>query len=139
MRAVRGFAAVTAVFILVVLAALGVALVTIFAGQQRSSAFDSLGIQAYQAAHAGIEFGSYQALKNSSCPASTSFALPGTLSAFSVQVQCTSDSHVEVDPTKPITMYQITATACNRGACPATADASYVERQLRVVVGSRAP
>ena len=51
-RARRGFGAVLAIFILVALAVLGTALVTIFSGQQRSVAFDSLGIQAYQGARA---------------------------------------------------------------------------------------
>ena len=134
----RGFAAVTAVFILVVLAALGVALLTISGGQQRSSAFDTLGSRAYQAARAGTEFGIYQALRNSSCPASTVLALPGGLSDFSVRVECASSQHTEAAP-PAVTMYQITATACNRAVCPAAADATYVERQLRVVVGSSAP
>src|SRR3990172_4561514 len=87
-RAPRGFAAVTAIFILVVLAALGVVIVTISSAQHRGSAFDSLGLQAYQSARAGIEFGLYQALRNSSCAAATSFAMPGTLSAFTVLVEC---------------------------------------------------
>ena len=136
MRAVRGFAAVVAIFILVALAVLGTALVTIFSGQQRSSAFDSLGIRAYQAARAGIEFGAYQALHNNAC-ANTSFALPGTLAGFTVSVQCASTAHSELATST--TMYRITATACNRASCPANADATYVERELRVVVGSAAP
>jgi len=135
-RALRGFGAVLAIFILVALAVLGTALVTIFSGQQRSVAFDSLGIQAYQGARAGIEFGVYQALHNNAC-ANTSFALPGTLSGFSVNVQCARTSHTELATSTD--MFRITATACNRGSCPASADATYVERELRVVVGSKAP
>ncbi len=133
----RGFAAVAAVFVLVVLAGMGVALVTISSAQQRSSAFDALGSQAYQAARAGIEVGMYQAVRNDAC-ANTTFALTGALAAFSVQLQCSVTSHVEV--VAPATrLFHITATACNRTSCPGTADATYVERQLRVVVAGTAP
>jgi hypothetical protein len=38
--------------------------------------------------------------------------------------------------TTPINVYDITATACNRAACPGVADATYFERQLRITVGS---
>jgi MSHA biogenesis protein MshP len=137
MRA-RGFAVVAVLFIIVVLAALGVTLVTISAGQQRGQAFDALSIKAYQAAKAGIEFGVYQAVRNGNC-ATTTFALAGNLAGFSVQVQCTSTSHTEVVAVPAITVYQITATGCNRGACPGTADATYVERQLRSTVSSTTP
>ncbi len=136
-RTSRGFAAIVAIFILVVLAALGVVLVTISSAQHRESAFDSLGLQAYQSARAGIEFGLHQALRNASCAAATSFAMPGALSAFTVRVECASTAHTEVAST--VNVYQITATACNRPVCPGTADATYVERQLRVVAGSTAP
>lgn len=134
----RGFAAIVAVFVLVVLAGLAVVLVTIFGAQQRGQAFDALGIQAYRSAKAGIEFGAYQAQRNGSCTA-TSFALAGALSRFSVQVACTSTVHTEAVAGNAITVYQITATACNRPSCPGTADASYVERQLRVTVAGSAP
>jgi MSHA biogenesis protein MshP len=131
-----GFAAIAAVFILVVLAALGVTLVTISAGQARASAFDALGIQAYRAAHAGIEFGVARALTGN-CGSNT-LTLPGTtLAPFTVQVNCVSTPHTEVSTTT--TIYEITSTACNRGTCPGSADGAYVERQIRVVVGSSAP
>lgn len=133
----RGFAAIAAIFILVVLALLGAALVSIFGGQQRGSAYDALGMQAYQAARAGIEFGANRALVASSCPASTSFALPGTLSAFTVRVDCASSVHTE--GATSVTVYRLTATACNRATCPGTSDATYVERELRMTIGSSAP
>ena len=128
MHKARGFAAIVAVFILVVLGGFGAVLVTVFSGQQRSSAFDSLGIQVYQAARTGIEVGAYQATVGASC-ANTSFAL----GALTVNVQCTSTAHTEAAQT--ITIYEITSTACNGSACPASADGvTYVERQLRATV-----
>lgn len=133
----RGFAAIAAIFVLVVLAGMGVAMVTISSAQQRSSAFDALGSRAYQAARAGIEVGVYQALRNDTC-ANTTFALTGALAAFSVQLQCTVTSHVEV-ATPATRLFHITVTACNRASCPGSADATYVERQLRAVVAGTAP
>lgn len=137
LRRARGFAAIAAIFVLVALAGMGVALVTISSAQQRGSAFDALGSQAYQAARAGVEVALYEALRNDTC-ADTTVALGGALTAFSVRLQCTVTSHVEV--TTPATrLFHITATACNRGSCPGTADATYVERQLRAVVAGTAP
>lgn len=135
-RRADGFAAITAVFILVVLGALGTVLVTVFSAQQRGAAFDALGMQAYQAARAGIEFGSYQALEASSC-VDTAIAMPGRLSAFNVRVQCSSTNHGEGGAT--VRVYEITATACNRASCPQAPDATYVERQLRTTITDIAP
>ena len=125
----RGFAAVTAVFILVVLGALGAALVTISSGQHRGMAFDALGIQAFQAARTGIDRGAYEAI-NGGCGSGT----PGfTLRQVTVNVQCSASAHEEAS--QSVTIYEIVATACNRTACPAAADGvSYVERQLRATV-----
>jgi Tfp pilus assembly protein PilX len=57
-----GFLLVTAIFLLVVLAALGAFILTISGTQQTSSALDVQGSRAYQAARAGIEWASYQLL-----------------------------------------------------------------------------
>ncbi len=137
MRRTRGFAAIVAVFMLVVLGLLGATMVTIGSAQQRSSAFDALGARAMQAARAGMEVGTYQAVRNDSC-VNTSFALGGALSDFSVLIQCNLTSHTEVAP-PAIRMFHLVATACNRAVCPAAAGATYVERQLRGVVTSAAP
>ncbi len=140
----------TAVFILLVLAGLGTFLVATMTAQQRNFAADLLGTQAYQAARTGIEYGVYRTLKTGGLVAAndctppvgvapftptTSFTLPGTLSGFSVTVGCSGTAHVEAAPPN-IGMYQITATACNRASCPASADGAYIERELRVTVGS---
>jgi MSHA biogenesis protein MshP len=142
-----GFAAIAAIFILVVLAGLGAVLATLSSAQQRASVFDLQGVQAYQAARAGIEFGAFRTLNtgglvaaNDCTPAingvantSTSFALNG----LTVNVSCTGTTHAEVVTTTLINVYNITATACNRAlGCPGAADATYFERQLRVTVGT---
>lgn len=60
MKHLRGFAIVTAMFILVVLAALGAFIVNISTNQQIGSVLDVQGVRAYQAARAGLEWGLYQ-------------------------------------------------------------------------------
>ena len=59
LKRIRGFALVSAIFILVVLAALGAFIVSISTSQQIGSALDVQGVRAYQAARAGIEWGLY--------------------------------------------------------------------------------
>ena len=52
----RGFSLVTAVFLLVVISALGAFAVTVSRSQQQSDVMDILGARAYQAAKTGIEW-----------------------------------------------------------------------------------
>ena len=131
----RGVSLITAIFLLVVLAGLAAAMVNVSIMQNTSSAMDVQGARAYQAARAGIEWGVYQQLKNTACVASTSFVPPApTMSAFTVTVGCTATSYAAATPN--ITVYRITATACNQpsaGSCPGTAGtAGYIERQIQV-------
>jgi hypothetical protein len=90
-RHLRGFAIVSAIFILVVLAALGAFMVTISSSQQVGSALDVQGVRAYQAARAGIEWGLYRQLRDESCSSATSFSpAASSLSGFTVSVACTA-------------------------------------------------
>ena len=86
-----GVGLVTAIFLLVVLAGLGVAMVSITTSQQASANLDLLGARAYQAARAGLEWGIFQHTRNKACAAKSPFRMPdGTsLSGFSVLVTCT--------------------------------------------------
>jgi MSHA biogenesis protein MshP len=135
MRPDRGFAAITAVFVLVVLAGLGVMLVAIFGAQQRSQAFDAQGIRAYQAAHAGAEIAAKLVIANAACPASAPFQLAGApqLSDFWVKIDCPPPTSHN-DAGGSLQMFQLTVTACNSAACPGSAADNYVERQLRLTV-----
>jgi MSHA biogenesis protein MshP len=130
MRRDRGFAAISAVFILVVLAGLGVALVAISGAQQRAQAYDVLGMKAYQAAQAGMENALYEVLHNGACPGTASYALSGSLSDFHVQIACPSSPPAFNDGGS-MTIYDITVTSCNQAVCPGTPGDGYVERQLR--------
>lgn len=136
LRAARGFSLVSAIFLLIVLAGLGAAIVNISTMQHTSSALDVQGTRAYQAARAGIEWGLYRQIKNGSCAAQTSFVPPApTLTAFTVTVTCASVTAPNTSP--PVTSVLIESTACNQpdagGNCPGAAGGTfYVERQLRV-------
>lgn len=86
----RGFSLISAIFLLVIMSGLGVAMLTVFTTQQASSAMDVQGARAYQAARAGIEWGLYRQLQQQSCADPVSFPLPAgsTLSSFTVTVSC---------------------------------------------------
>lgn len=131
----RGVGIVTAIFLLVVLASLGVAMVSVYTAQQASSALDVLGTRAYLAARAGAEWGIYRQRIDNSCVASTTFALPAgtTLSGFSVTVSCSQLTE------HGINRYRVIATACNQpgsSGCPnATDNPEYVARVIDVRFG----
>lgn len=133
--AARGFSLISAIFLLVVLSALGTAMMMITNTSQTSSAQDIQGERAYLAARAGIEWGLFQQLRLNQCAANTSFPLPAgsTLSNFTVTVLCLKTPGA----TSALDRYTLTATACNQpasGACPHAANANDAEYAQRVVM-----
>lgn len=142
----RGFSLVTGIFLLVVLSALGVFMVMFTGLQQNTVQNDILGVRAYYAARAGINWALYQALEPdnltpavppsfAACPAGTINTMQGSLAPFTVVVTCDSRPHTEGN--RFIRVYQITATACNQAACVAplaVPPMGYVERRVVVTV-----
>lgn len=136
-----GVGLVTAIFLLVVLAGLAVALVSISSAQHTASALDIQGVRAYQAARAGIEWGLYQNMRTpgQQCLPSASFPLPATstLKDFAVTVNCVKIAAPSGGDAS-LARFVITATACNQpaaGACPNPGNSpDYVERQLVVTI-----
>jgi MSHA biogenesis protein MshP len=132
-RTESGFVLPTAIFLLVVLAALASYMVSLSRTSHISSALDIQGARAYQAARAGIEWAAWQvvdpqALQPSPapCPASpTALTLTGTLAAFAVSVTCTRT--VETDGADTIAIYQITSTASTGLA----GEVDFVQRQIQ--------
>lgn len=124
-HAQRGFALASAIFVLVVLAALGAAMLTFSSAQHVGSAMDAQGARALQAARAGIEWGAYQALRNNSCAGSATVALGGTLADFSLVVDCSQTT------SGALTAYHITSTA---SAGTAAGQISRVERELKATI-----
>lgn len=135
-----GFSLISAIFLLVVISALGVFAVTLSTTQQQSAALDVMGARAYQAARAGVEWGAYQIIQSGVAgPAFANAcqtggappqpgALPGTLAGFGVIVECSATPHLE--NTAPLWVYQLTSTAAQ--GTPATPD--YVERRMTVTI-----
>jgi MSHA biogenesis protein MshP len=145
----RGFSLVTAIFLLVVLSALG-AFMVVFTGQQQTALqVDVLGVRAYYAARAGSEWALYRAIDPDNtiapgaaafvpCPEGTINTMGGSLAAFTVVVSCTATVPDPTEAGRTIRVYQITATACNQASCPAPSSpapaAGYVERSVVVTV-----
>ena len=89
----RGFALVPALFLIVVLAALGAAAIRIGNGEQQTVTMALQQVRALAAARAGIEWGAYNALVNHSCAASTTLNLSeAALVGFTVAITCSSTS-----------------------------------------------
>jgi MSHA biogenesis protein MshP len=141
-RRSAGIGLVTAVFLLVVLAALGVAMVVLTTSQQVSSMLDVQGTRAYQAARAGVEWGVYKQLQQQDCdknpgnyPVTFQFPANTSLSTFSVTVSCTKKQVSSGN--SELSRYTIRAVACNKpsGSCPnASNSQDYVQRVVEVQI-----
>jgi MSHA biogenesis protein MshP len=138
----RGFALVAAIFIVVVLAMLGIMMVTI-GGMQRATASAAVqGARAFYAARSGVEWGTFGALNNkvatcgnaASTPTTNTFSLTAAgLSGYTVTVVCSYTTHRERNDTYNVYVINSTATSGNFG------DADYVLRTLRVTVTDAQP
>lgn len=148
----RGFALASAIFILVVLAALAVGITVLTTQSQTDFARDLQGARAYQAARAGLDWGAYQVLDPlnatatsgaaplpncpnaavaNTCPTaaspSSSIMPPGPLAStvlagYAVTLQCSCNDFTEAG--RSIRVFQLKSTASG-GAGLAT-----VERQV---------
>lgn len=120
----RGFAAIAAIFLVVVLAALGAFMVTFSNTQHLTSAQDVQGSRAYWAARAGMEWGIVSAV--SACPASpTSLAID----VFTVTVTCAQSTYSDSDT---VNMFSITSVANATGA--SVGSVGYIERSVSASV-----
>ena len=154
----RGFGAIVAIVILVIMATISAALVRMGTTQQVTSTQDILSARALQAARAGNEWGLYQALPHPPLPSPT-WCVPGAVGAaqtvavttldlrastgFSVTVTCRSESFNEGEISLGVqsvtATFSIEAVACNSATC---ADAAlfatpgYVERKRLVTVNT---
>jgi MSHA biogenesis protein MshP len=142
-RRQRGFSLVAAIFLLVILSALGVFMLSMSTVQQTTSAQDLQGSKAYQAAKAGIEWGAYRILtpENSitgsivapyDClAAAPSPTFAGALTGFSVGVSCTPAS-VFIEGGNTMRVYQLTAVA-TFGTSPAS---NFISRSITATINT---
>jgi MSHA biogenesis protein MshP len=136
----HGFSLVSAIFLLVILSALGVFMLSVSTMQQTTSAQDLQGSKAYQAAKAGVEWGAYQILtpENTAsvtpyvCPVSKVIpALGGALQGFTVTVGCTPVVAF-IEGGNTVRVYQLTSTA-TLGIAPAS---NFVSRSMTVNINT---
>jgi MSHA biogenesis protein MshP len=101
-----GFAAIAAIFLVLILAALGAFMVGFSNTQQLNSAQDVQGSRAYWSARAGLEWGLASVNSTSACPAASTTL---TIEGFTVVVACSVQSYVEGIATPQV--FRITSVA----------------------------
>lgn len=141
-RPPRGFGAIAAIVVLVVLATLAAAIVRVGHAAQMGSAQDVLGARAWAAARAGTEWGLYQAFKGgwSACAGASQTLDLRSEAGVLVTVTCSSSVYNEGESApgtaQTVRLYTINAVACNgTSACPDNARAvqpGYIERRRQV-------
>ncbi len=124
----RGISLVPALFLLIVLAALGIVIVKLGAVQQQTVVLSMQSARAYAAARAGVEWAAYQALVNGSCGGASLALSEGGLTGFNVDTTCASSVHSEGPNT--VTVYVIDAFAY----AGAYGTPDYVSRRVRSTV-----
>lgn len=124
----RGFAAIAAIFLVVVLAALGGFMLTFSNTQQRTSAQDISGSRAYWAARAGLEWGIFRvtALAVPACPVSPTVLV---IETFNVTVTCTPQPYQDEGGVAApnTTIFQLRAVAASADA---VGTAGHIERSV---------
>jgi MSHA biogenesis protein MshP len=122
----RGFAAVAAIFLVVVLAALGSFMLTFSNTQQITSAQDLQGSRAYWAARAGLEWALVAIPASPAlCADPVVGSVPSSLDGFAIQVRCRYADYSEGAAAPRI--YQIESRAY-LGSAPGVI--GYIERSV---------
>jgi MSHA biogenesis protein MshP len=123
-----GFSLVPALFLLVVLSALGIVAVRLAGVQHQTVVLTMQSGRAYAAARSGVDWSAYQALVNGNCANSTIALTEAGLAGFSVGTRCSSTTHSEGPNT--VRVYVIDAFAWS--GVYGTPD--YVSRRIRSTV-----
>jgi MSHA biogenesis protein MshP len=138
-RTQQGFAAIAAIFLVVVLAALGGFMLTFSNTQQLTSAQDLQGTRAYWAARAGLEWGVGSVVASGTLPpacppepnatptTSTTALATAFDGGFTVTVSCTRSDFTEASASANRFIYTFTSVARSAGA---VGTVGFVERSL---------
>lgn len=147
-RGQAGFSLVSAIFLLLILTGLGAIMLSVSGVQQTESTQDLQGSKAYQAAKAGIEWGTYLILNPentnpASAPHTVQFVCPAGgfsnaglpaltvgLTGFSIQVDCTRSDFIEGGNT--VSVYQLTSLATSGIA----GSSNFVSRSLTATINT---
>lgn len=136
-RLQQGFAAVAAIFLVVLLAALGSFMVSFSNTQQVTSAQDVTGSRAYWAARAGLEWAAVAVPPAPSlCPSTVLAAIgaappaftpvvPSPLDGFLLVVRCAKNTYTDGGTTR--TIFRFESTARSAGA---VGSIGYTERSI---------
>ena len=140
----RGFSLVAAIFLIVVLAGLGVFVVRVAMAQYQSADLVLLEARAQAAADSGLEYAAYRALKAGGCGAVGASVAPGVsdLSSYAVTLNCVAVAGSGINKIKPnggpaqaYVDYQLSATATHG----AYGQFDYVSRTTKRIVTNAPP
>ncbi|MES2817728.1 MAG: hypothetical protein V4812_01925 [Pseudomonadota bacterium] len=126
---VRGFGLVAALFVMIVVSLVVIAMARLATTQHGSNSLAIQQARAYQAARAGLEWGIRQAYKGGTCSGSPDLA-GSSLSEFTLVLSCESSTYTETDGSTLI-MLRLSVDAHNGtpGSRP-----DYAFRRLSAVV-----
>lgn len=130
-----GFSLISAIFLVVVLAALGAVMVRFSNVQQLASVEDVEAARVHHLALSAADYGIFQIFQNGgACPASVNRSFAG---GYAATVVCSAAGPYS-EPSGASTVYALVVTACNRpaaGGCPGTPDGlTYVERRVTLTI-----
>ena len=124
----NGFAIISAIFLLVVLAALGAFMLSVSNTQHLTSAQDVQGSRAYWAARGGLEWAISTVQTNSAaCPAAG--VAPATLDGFTITITCTRRTYTE--GSNPVVIFSLESQANTNAPI---GSAGYVERSVTAAI-----
>lgn len=127
-RTQRGVSLVSAIFLLVVLAALGFSAARIGALQQQTVTSGLRATQAFQAARSGIAWAAHRAVSAGWCGATTINLTEVGTAGFSVQIQCAQSVHTEGAATINVYVIDVLAESGLYGG------PDYVSRRLQAKI-----
>lgn len=125
----RGFAAIAAIFIVLILAALGAFMVGFSNSQQINSTQDLQGSQAYWAARGALEWGLPTVAGTPGLCVTPMAGPPTPLDGFTIVVNCVLNSYTEGNVT--VNVMRLTATASRGGGA---GNVGFVERSVSATI-----
>lgn len=127
-RSEQGFSLVAAIFLIVVLAGLGVFAVRLGTIEQQTVTEGLRAAQAFHAARSGVAWASYRALNGGVCTSATLDLSEGGAAGFRVSVDCSKSTHTEGTTTVHVYVFDVRAEAGTYGG------PDYVSRRLQAKV-----
>lgn len=128
MRKQRGFAIISAIFLVIMLGTIALALFAISSSMHQSAALQVREAKALNAARAGIEYAAYQEISAGVDSAACNSATTLNLNGFSVIVSCSGTQHTVSGQEQDI--YHLSAVASSGS----WGELGYVRRQVQTVL-----